>query len=490
MQAKGYDTSNRLEVQKVLATMFRNQMANQFANDIMQPASLACMHKDKGIYHRVGALDDIYRRNLHEDVTFALPALGETLKSFASIVTSHIMKDAADMIGSTAEQLGHLGTAIGKWNEEHPQAAKAIAGGALTGGLAVGGLLTGMLFTNLKGLLSGGASTAAAGEMVAAGGMQVRAGEMMLAAAGKGSGPGGLPDGGKPGEGPGGGPGGGPGTKPGASPGYASLLWRGIMTAINLCSAAAGAPNPATPEGQKAMAETDRQIAAFNKRASEATGRFFPAEDDPNKDLAMRGRTAIKALWGRIFGSNAPALPSFVDMPLPPARPVDMPWSRPGLTPAPVSGLPVHALPSAAAVSGAPVPVAIVSTPAALPPPIPDHWLEGGRAGIKERSRRGRDDFLRDHEATVGQRMMEHAAPLSDLKAIVEGPVTAQVTGSAEVSVTVRVEPTSALLQAVASAGRASMPLTSGGSTGGVGVQRTSANPQHGTNGGTGRGPR
>ena len=139
---------------------------------------------------------------------------------------------------------------------------------------------------------------------------------------------------------------------------------------------------------------------------------------------------------------------------------------------------------------GAPVPVAIVAAPGSAAVPLPDHWLDGGRQAIEERARRSADDFRREPEAARGRSLMEHAVPLSDLKATVEGPITAQVTGSAEVSVTVRVEPSSALLQAVASAGRSTMPLSSGGSTGGVGVQRTSANPRYGTNGGTGRGPR
>ena len=131
---------------------------------------------------------------------------------------------------------------------------------------------------------------------------------------------------------------------------------------------------------------------------------------------------------------------------------------------------------------GAPIPVAIVAAPGSAAVPPPDHWLDGGRQAIEERARRSADDFRREPEAARGRSLMEHAAPLSDLKATVEGPITAQVSGSAEVTVKVIVEASSSLINATANGGRASMPLTSG-STGGVGLQRTAATPGTGSGG-------
>ena len=105
----GIDLSNRLDVAKALGTMYRNQNANMWATEHTQEASVSRLHKDDAITGQVGDNDDITKRNLHEDPSVALGALGSAIQNFAGNVTSPVMKDVANVLGSTAQGLAQLG---------------------------------------------------------------------------------------------------------------------------------------------------------------------------------------------------------------------------------------------------------------------------------------------------------------------------------------------------------------------------------------------
>ena len=147
---------------------------------------------------------------------------------------------------------------------------------------------------------------------------------------------------------------------------------------------------------------------------------------------------------------------------------------------------------------GGPVPVRVMSTavdPRSLPggttpAGVTRDFSLGNRTGSFSSPGLGTDGTFSPfpgHHAPAFTPVEAHAAPIGDLvgalsglKATVDGPITAQVTGNAEVSVTVKVEAGSSLISAAATASqaKASMPLSSGGgSTGGTGVQRTAAAP-------------
>ena len=158
MRDKGVDVDNRLELAKVLGTMFRNQNGNMFANEIMQAASRARLHKDEALYGKTGDLDEIYKNDLGE-FNVAAGALGTALKTLGAAAT-------APMMHRTAEALSALSGAMNRvsaFGLQHPTIAATAGVTAAGGALAAAGWLGKKLFDGfgLKGsavALTGSAS--------------------------------------------------------------------------------------------------------------------------------------------------------------------------------------------------------------------------------------------------------------------------------------------------------------------------------------------
>lgn len=160
MKAKGIDTDDRLSVKNELATLFRNQNSNFWANEITQAQSLKRLHKDAGLYDQVGSEDDIYHRNLTADPTVAVSALKNSLENLMTTVSGPAMTAAAGGITAVAEALNKL-AGIAK---DHPLAAM------LTGGAVAGGALAGsgyMSYQLMNGFGLGGAATELSASAVA-----------------------------------------------------------------------------------------------------------------------------------------------------------------------------------------------------------------------------------------------------------------------------------------------------------------------------------
>ena len=168
MRAKGVNVDDKGELTKVLATMFRNGMSNQFANENAQQADRTRLHKDAAIIGETDSPDAIYKRNLGEDPSVAINALQESLKNLAAAATSPGMQTAAGAISGVAGALQQLAASA----KDHPILAMTAAGATAAGGMAGAGYLSYQLMNGfgLKG--SAVALTEAAMALKAAAGGQ------------------------------------------------------------------------------------------------------------------------------------------------------------------------------------------------------------------------------------------------------------------------------------------------------------------------------
>lgn len=133
MKKKGVKVEDRLELSKALGTMFRNQNANVWANDLAQPASRYRLHKDEENINKAGTLDEIYKRLLAEDPTVAMTAFTASLDNLTAAASSPAMKTAAEGITWVATSLQTVALAA----KDHPNIA--LGAGVGTAGLALGG---------------------------------------------------------------------------------------------------------------------------------------------------------------------------------------------------------------------------------------------------------------------------------------------------------------------------------------------------------------
>lgn len=446
MRAKGVDVDNRLELAKVLGTMFRNQNGNMFANEIMQAASRGRLHKDEALYNKTGNLDEIYKNDLGE-FNVASGALGESLKTLGAAATAPMMHRVGEALSWLAGELNQ----VSAFGLRHPTMAATAGVTAAGGALAAAGWIGKKLWDGfgLKG--SAVALDRAAAHLMMVGGR-----------------PGGMPPG------PGGEPHG-PTAEPNARPvepgakaprtdanvrtgiydkppapselpkggvfsgggfkGLASGLAEGVVGAL-VYAAGEDAIHTVedrwlnfTPEDRDRIAKADpgKDLAGivmpYLDRWSGRVGDKGPADPfaagdrEGMMERARRGAAAFRADPEAVRGERmaehfAPARLGLEEddretrarradripiPPLPPVRPSDI-FPRPfieGRTKDDVAPL---------VRGGGPVPVSIVN----MPPAAHDGWLDGDRPGIEERSRRGAAMFRQDHEGTVGQRMMEH----------------------------------------------------------------------------------
>ncbi|MGU3449625.1 cell envelope integrity protein TolA [Methylobacterium sp. 391_Methyba4] len=135
---KGINVDDKEQLKQALATMFRNQTANFFANELSQLNMRTRLHKDEALMTQVGSMDDIYKRNLASDPKVALTGLKAALENLMTTATGPGMPFAAKNITglSTAIQ------AISNAASDHPAVAMAAGGAAAAAGLAGAGALS------------------------------------------------------------------------------------------------------------------------------------------------------------------------------------------------------------------------------------------------------------------------------------------------------------------------------------------------------------
>ena len=160
MRAKGVNVDDQSALGNALATMFRNQNANQFANENAQLADRTRVAKDRGLIDKTSSPDEMYKRNLAEDPTQSITAMSASLNSLASAVTQPAMKTAAGVITGIAEAMTYLAAAA----KDHPITAM-VAGGATAAGAAAGAGY--MSYQVMNGFGLGASATALDGAAVA-----------------------------------------------------------------------------------------------------------------------------------------------------------------------------------------------------------------------------------------------------------------------------------------------------------------------------------
>lgn len=138
LDGKGIDTDDKEALKQALATLFRNQNANFFANELSQKNMRGRLHKDEHLMGQVGTMDDIYKRNLNKDAKVAITALSASLDNLMTTATAPGMPLAAKSIKNLAVGLNAISNAAA----DHPVAASIAGGAAAAGALAGAGALS------------------------------------------------------------------------------------------------------------------------------------------------------------------------------------------------------------------------------------------------------------------------------------------------------------------------------------------------------------
>ncbi|XYD10153.1 hypothetical protein R1A27_06470 [Methylobacterium sp. NMS12] len=135
---KGIDVDDKEALKQALATLFRNQNANFFANELSQKNMRSRLHKDEHLMTQVGSMDDIYKRNLASDPIVALTGLKASLENLLSTATGPGMPLAASSITGLATAIQAVSNAA----SDHPVLATMAGGAAAAGALAGAGALS------------------------------------------------------------------------------------------------------------------------------------------------------------------------------------------------------------------------------------------------------------------------------------------------------------------------------------------------------------
>ena len=167
----GVNIEDRLELTKALGTMFRNQNANAFANELWQRQNRNRLHKDDHLIGEVEDIDAIYQRLLKTDPTVALKALKDSVGNLLTTTTSPLMTTAARSMSGLAENMNELAVAA----DDHPMAA-ATAGIVTAAGALYGAGRASMAVMNGFGTsIARGISAEITGSMAGVGGAVSRA---------------------------------------------------------------------------------------------------------------------------------------------------------------------------------------------------------------------------------------------------------------------------------------------------------------------------
>lgn len=135
---KGIDVDDKEALKQAQATLFRNQNANFFANELSQKNMRSRLHKDEGLMTQVGSMDDIYKRNLASDPKVALTGLKAVLENLMTTTTGPGMPFAAKNITGLATAIQAVSNAA----SDHPALATAAGASVAAAGLAGAGALS------------------------------------------------------------------------------------------------------------------------------------------------------------------------------------------------------------------------------------------------------------------------------------------------------------------------------------------------------------
>jgi len=268
LKAHGVNIEDRLELSKVLNSLYRNPNAEIWAEELAQTAQRTRLHKDAKLIDETKSPDEIYRNNLSSDPTAAISSLTAALQNLQTAASAPAMKTASSAISSVAGALQSLSQIA----TDHPKASMEVAGGL--GAVALGG--AGWLsYQVAKGF---GLPAAAAELTVAAKALDGAAGKLAVA------------NGIKPGV---------PGTAPSgvSGPGF----WRTGVAAVDLFLATLNGPTNAKEWNEK-QAENDQ----FRESAGEWIKNHTPAWLNPPKAILERSPEEMPpGSPGRIWADNA-----------------------------------------------------------------------------------------------------------------------------------------------------------------------------------------
>lgn len=135
---KGIDVNNQEQLKQALATLFRNQTANFFANELAQLNMRTRLHKDEKLMELVGTPEEIFKRNMSKDAKVALTALKAGLDDVMTAATAPGMPFAASSLKNLAVGLHAVANAA----SDHPALATAAGASAAAAGLAGAGALS------------------------------------------------------------------------------------------------------------------------------------------------------------------------------------------------------------------------------------------------------------------------------------------------------------------------------------------------------------
>ena len=93
-----------------------------------------------------------------------------------------------------------------------------------------------------------------------------------------------------------------PGEPEGRSPGYGNLGFRSFLFGMQSWQLAADMPDPATPEGQARISDSQNAVDSMDKRAADATGGFFaqPGQEDTIRPWVKNGFSEIMGALGAL----------------------------------------------------------------------------------------------------------------------------------------------------------------------------------------------
>ena len=190
LQKRGVNTDDPMQTTVALGTMYRNQMSNQFAEDLSQKQSRDRLHKDSALMDKTMGIDQSFDYNLKNDPTQAIKTITAAINDLGQAVAGPGMAQIGPVLTGLAGGI----KSIAQVAQDHPKLAASAGVTAGAAGLAgsawfASQMAGGFGLNKSAGLLDGSAAalTRAAGALAAGGGPGI--------------------------------PGEGPGVKPGAAPG-------------------------------------------------------------------------------------------------------------------------------------------------------------------------------------------------------------------------------------------------------------------------------
>ena len=164
LRKAGVDTTDKLALSKAFGTIFRNSMANNFAEKIGQEQQRQRLHKDEKLIGGVLPLDEMYQNNLSKDPTVAMTSLTASLDNLASTISHPAMEKGAGLLSWAGGGLNSLAD----WGQDHPKTSMAAGVGAGAAGLGGVGWIAYKLTTGFGLTTSAAALDAAAAALMGA----------------------------------------------------------------------------------------------------------------------------------------------------------------------------------------------------------------------------------------------------------------------------------------------------------------------------------